>query len=162
MLGEIYFFFMHKKFKIFLEIAGQLNKYGIFPILYGSLGVARLIKVNDVEDIDIIVPDVWLTDKLSEFKKIMKDIGFEQDKDYPHEFNRTKKEGHVGFALKSSLKKDLGVIPKKIKSTEINGIKFDELSAKDYIMIYEKVIKLWEKRMTKRIYKVKELKKLLK
>lgn len=153
---------MNKKFKIFLEIAGQLNKHGIFPILYGSLGVARLIKVNDVEDIDIIVPDVWLTDKFAKFKKIMKGIGFEQDNDYPHEFNRHKKEGHIGFELKGSLKKDLGVIPKIIKSTEINGIKFGELSAKDYLTIYNKTIKMWEKRMTKRVYKVKELEKLIK
>jgi hypothetical protein len=36
------------------------------------------------------------------------------------------------------------------------------LSAKDYIAIYKKVIKMWEKRMAKRVYKVKELEKLLK
>ena len=154
---------MSNKFKIFLEITDQLNKHGIFPILCGSLGVARLIKVNDIEDIDIVIPDVWLTDKFAEFKNIMLGIGFKQDKDYPHEFNRAKKDGsHIGFEPRSSLKKDLGVVPKQIKTIEINGVKFGELSAEDYIAIYKKVIKMWEKRMAKRIYKVKELEKLLK
>ena len=153
---------MSKKFKIFLEIAGQLNKHRIFPILYGSLGVARLIKINDIDDVDIVVPDVWLTDKFAEFKNIMRGIGFEQDKDYPHEFNRSKKDGHIGFEPRSSLKKDLGVMPNQIKTTEINGVKFGELSVKDYIAIYKKVIKMWEKRMAKRVYKVKELEKILK
>jgi len=153
---------MNKKFKTFLEISKQLNKYGISPILYGSLGVARLIKVNDIDDIDIIVPDIWLTNNFLKFKKIMGDIGFKQDKDYPHEFNRAKKEGHIGFELKSSLKKDLGVIPKAVRVTEINGIKFGELSAKDYLVIYKKVIRMWEKRMAKRVDKARELEKLIK
>lgn len=153
---------MNKKLSIFLEIAGELNRHKISPILYGSLGVSRLIKINDIDDIDIVVPNEWLDDKFTEFKKIMEGIGFKQDLKYPHEFNREKRDGHVGFESKGELKKDMGINLKNIKTTEINGVKFGELSSKDYLNVYGKTVKLWEKRIAKMQYKMKELEKLIK
>ncbi len=152
---------MNKKFSTFLKIAKELNRHEIFPILYGSLGVSRLIKINGVNDIDIIVPDEWLTDKFAEFKEIMEGIGYKQDSQYPHEFNKTKEKRHIGFEPKSKLKKDMGVNPKNIQTTKIDEAKFGELSAKDYLKVYGKTVKLWEKRIIKMQYKIKELKKLL-
>jgi len=67
---------MNKKFKTFLEITKELNRHAIFPILYGSLGVSRLIPVKDIDDIDIIIPNVWLAAKFDKFKKIMEGVGY--------------------------------------------------------------------------------------
>ncbi|MFA6533895.1 MAG: hypothetical protein WCT37_01845 [Patescibacteria group bacterium] len=152
---------MNKKFSIFIEISKELNRYGILPTIYGSLGASRLIKVKDIDDIDIIISDTWLTNRFAKFKRIMAGIGFKQDSQYPHEFNRVKSEGHVGFEKKSELKKDMGVNSKNIKITKINGIKFGELSAKDYLKVYNKTAQLYNGRMTKIQYKIKELEKLL-
>lgn len=148
---------MNKKILIFLEIAKELNHYGIFPILYGSLGVSRLIEIKDIDDIDIVIPDVWLTNKFVKFKKIMEDIGFKQDLYYSHEFNRIKSGERISFEPKSKLKKDMGVLFKNMRITKFNKIKFGELSINDWIRIYSKTVKLWEKRMTKMQYKIKKL-----
>ena len=151
---------MNKKFQTFLEITKELNRHAIFPILYGSLGVSRLIKVKDIDDIDIVIPNVWLVANFAKFKKIMEVIGYKQDSQYPHEF--TKGEGQIGFEPKSELKKDMGIEPEDIKWTVIDGIKFGELSAKHYLKIYGETLKLWNKRIAKMEYKIKELKKLQK
>ena len=56
----------------------------------------------------------------------------------------------------------MGVEPKDIKWTIIDKIKFGELSAKHYLKIYGKTLKLWNRRIAKMEYKIKELKKLQK
>lgn len=48
-----------KKFSTFLEVAEALNKYGIIPTLYGSLGLYRLIgQLDEIDDIDIVIPEI--------------------------------------------------------------------------------------------------------
>ncbi|MFA6533908.1 MAG: hypothetical protein WCT37_01910 [Patescibacteria group bacterium] len=148
---------MTKKFLIFLNVVQALNHHGIVPILYGSLGVARYVTVKDVNDIDIIIPDRWLNSKFSKFKKIMASIGYRQDHLYPHEF--TKNRQQIGFEPASDLK-NWDINPKDVKITEIKGIKFGELSAHDYLNIYQKYLKLWERKIAKMKAKITSLKSL--
>ena len=89
---------LDKKFSTFLEITKVLNKHGIVPTLYGSLGFHRSIgQLDEIDDIDIVVPKLYAEEKLPEMIKIMQDMGYRQDATYPYEF--TKGEGFIGFEL---------------------------------------------------------------
>jgi len=116
--------------------------------------------MNDIDDIDIIIPDNYLTNKFTEFKKIMEKIGYKQYAVFPHTF--TKNKNQIDFEPKSELKKDMGIQPKDIKITEIDGIKFGELSQEHYLIVYSKVLKLREKKIAKIKYRIEKLKKIQK
>jgi len=127
---------MDKKLKIFLEIAKVLNKHGIIPILFGSLGLYRIIdQVDEVNDIDIIIPNKNLIDQFDMFNKIMTEIGYKQDKTYPHEF--TKGEIQIGFEPESDIEK-LGINPAELQITSMENSKFRELTATDYLKVYKR------------------------
>jgi len=56
----------------------------------------------------------------------------------------------------------MGIEPKDIKWTVVDGIKFGELTTKHYLKIYGETLKLWNKKIAKMEYKIKKLKKLQK
>ena len=53
---------MNEKYNGFLNNAHELNrKFGIVPLLYGSLGLEILTKSNlDAKDIDVLIPEVFV------------------------------------------------------------------------------------------------------
>ena len=149
---------MDKKFSAFIEIAKALNKYSIVPILYGSLGLYRIVgQLDKVNDIDITIPNKNLVDKFDELMKIMAEIGYRQDARYPHEF--TKGEGQIGFEPESDLV-ELGINIEALKTTVIDGIKFKELASQDYLKVYQRNLKTWEKKVENIKAKIKALEKL--
>ncbi|MBI5401277.1 hypothetical protein HZB05_00395 [Candidatus Wolfebacteria bacterium] len=153
---------MDKKFLAFLEIAKSFNNHGVVPALYGSLGLYRLIgQLDDIDDVDIIIPDVYLKDKFIELLEIMKEAGYKQDPTHTHEF--TKGEGYIGFQSGEELKQYAGIDYGNFKTTTINSVEFKELSPKDYLAIYKKTLDEWEKKAKKGYeVKIKALEKLLK
>ncbi len=152
---------MNKKFSTFLEIAKSFNKHGIVPTLYGSLGLYRLIgQLDNVGDIDIIIPDVYLKDKFSELIKIMEEIGYRQDPTHPHEF--TKGEGYVGFESTGELKQYAGINYSNFKTATIDNVEFKELRPEDYLVVYKKTLDVWEKKAEGYRTKMEALEKLLK
>ena len=152
---------MDKKFSIFLEIAKSFNRQGIVPILYGSLGLYRLIgQLDNVGDIDIIISDVYLKDKFNELIKIMKEIGYEQDPTHPREF--TKGEGYVGFESEEKLKQYAGIDYSNFKTVIINNVEFKELRPGNYLMVYKKTLDVWEKKAKGYKVKIEALERLLK
>jgi hypothetical protein len=153
---------MDKKFLAFLGIAKSFNNHGVLPTLYGSLGLYRLIgQLDDANDIDILIPDVYLKDKFIELLKIMEEAGYKQDPTHTHEF--TKGEGYIGFQFGEELKNYAGVDYKNFKTTIIDGIKFKEINPEDYLTIYKKTLDEFEQK-AKKGYKAKieALEKLLK
>lgn len=133
------------KLSAFLEIAKTLNKYGITPILYGSLGLYRIVgQLDEINDIDIIIPNKNLIDRFSELMKIMEEIEYRQDAHYPHEF--TKGNGQIGFEPDSDLN-ELGIDSEKLKITEIDDSKFKELSPADYLKVYKRNLEGQEKKL---------------
>src|SRR3990167_8448538 len=71
----------------FVEITKKLNKEGIHPIVYGSLGLyLALNSKNDVNDIDFIInkPEDFLT-----CKEVLLKNGFRTDPDHERELIRT-------------------------------------------------------------------------
>lgn len=81
-----------KKFKIFLEITKALNEFfSIVPILYGSLGLYRVIgESGKVNDIDILVPDKFTHERWKDLINLMKNLNFKLNNESEHEFIREK------------------------------------------------------------------------
>jgi len=81
-----------KKFDIFLEVASRLNEsLSIKPILYGSLGLRRVLKTNiKINDIDILVPRKFVGSEWRNLKKVMEGMGFKLKNLKEHEFIRGK------------------------------------------------------------------------
>ena len=150
-----------KKFKTFLEIVEVLNKHGIIPTLYGSLGLYHLIgQLDEIDDIDIVIPEIYAKEKLSELINIVASVGYKQDKTFPHEF--FKENEQVGFELEEELKEFAGVDLSNYKATKINNAEFRELSLGDYLKFYSKALKECEDKKRKTKTKVDVLEKLLK
>ncbi|MDP3792620.1 MAG: nucleotidyltransferase [bacterium] len=151
---------LDKKFAIFLEIAGALNKHGITPTLYGSLGLYRLIgQLDEIDDIDIVVPEIYAKEKLQELIKIMQDIGYKQGKTFPHEFFKDKEQ--IGFELEEELKEFAGVDLSEYTTTNVNNAEFKELRLEDYLKFYRKALKEREDKVRKIKPKINALEKLL-
>jgi len=150
-----------RKFKTFLEIVEVLNKHGIIPTLYGSLGLYRLIgQLDEIDDIDIVISEIYAKGKLNELINIMEGIGYKQDKTFPHEFFKDKEQ--IGFELEEELKKFAGVDLSNYKATKVNNAEFRELSLDDYLKFYSKALKERESKIRKTKIKVGVLEKLLK
>jgi len=150
-----------KKFSIFLEVAEMLNKNGIIPTLYGSLGLYRLIgQLDEIDDIDIVVPELYLKENFSELKNIMGSIGYRQDKTFPHEFN--KGEGQIGFESDIETHKYAESKESDLEVTKIKGITFKEFKAQNYLIFYKKIFEEHVVKQRKKELKIKALKELLK
>ena len=149
-----------RKFSIFLEIAEVLNKYGIIPTLYGSLGVYRLIgQLDEIDDIDIVIPSIYAEEKLPELLKIMQGIDYKQDKTFPHEF--FKGEEQISFALEEELKEFVGVDLSRYKTIKVGNAEFRELSPEDYLKFYKKALKERDFKIKKMKIKIRALEKSL-
>jgi len=150
---------MDKKFSTFLEIAKVLNKYGVTPTLYGSLGLYRIVdQLDQVNDIDIIIPNKNLIDELDKLMRILAEIGYKQDAPYPHEF--TKGDSSVGFEPESDLE-ELGISLETLKVTEVDGVQFKELSPKDYLLVYKRNKKSQEKKLNSTKKKLEAIEKII-
>jgi len=78
------------KFNLFLENARLLlDKFGIVSLLYGSLGLEYLTGyVLGADDIDILVPHVFITERWHEFKALLEAQGYVLVDEHEHTFAR--------------------------------------------------------------------------
>lgn len=152
---------MDQKFSIFLEIARVLNKHQIIPIIYGSLGLYHLIgkQLDEVDDIDIVVPNRYLTDKFDELKSIMTSIGYNQDRTFPHEFS--KDTCQIGFEPESELQ-GLEINTHILETRELDEARFKQLRLSHYLKIYTKNLQMYELKVTKIKKKIGVVEKKLK
>ena len=76
------------KFNLFLENARLLsNNLGMVPLLYGSLGLEYLTgDALDADDIDILVPRVFITERWHEFKALLEAQGHVLVDEHEHTF----------------------------------------------------------------------------
>lgn len=127
----------HKmKFEIFLEVAKELNKsFNLVPILFGSLGLTRVINWDRaVNDIDFLVPKEFLKENWQTLISLMENLGFTMIDEHEHEFVRSGES--VAFGEEDDLKELAQVDPKNLRVAEVNGAKFRELSANQYLSVY--------------------------
>lgn len=125
-----------QKFKIFLEVSRILNKFNIIPILYGSLGLYRVIhRFGKVNDIDILVPAEFLNQKWRDLINSMENLGFKLKDKHEHEFIR---DGEiVAFGDEKDLPEYSQIDVKTLKMSEINNVRFKELSPEQYLAVYQ-------------------------
>lgn len=129
-----------KKFQVFLEVAKALNtSFGFPPILYASLGLNRVIgEFGQADDIDIMVPDDYLSYDLERLVELMTGLGFKLKEDPGNEF--IKGDEIIAITKESELTKLAGVDPDSLEVAEVDGARFRELSPRQYQTFYQHLL----------------------
>ena len=126
------------KFNLFLENARLLSdKIDILPLLYGSLGLEYLTgDVLGVDDIDILVPREFITERWNEFKAILEVQGYVLADEHEHTFVR---DGVAySYADIEDLESFAGIHAEDIKMHEVDGVRFMLLTLEQYFAVYQK------------------------
>ena len=125
------------KFNYFLENARLLSdKFGVVPLLYGSLGLEYLTRdVLGVDDIDILVPRVFITERWHEFKSLLEARGYVLTDAHEHTFVR---DGVAySYADIEDLESFADINTEDIEMYEADGVCFRLLSLKQYLAVYK-------------------------
>ena len=125
------------KFNLFLENAQFLSdKFDILPLLYGSLGLEYLTgDVLGVDDIDILVPRIFITERWHEFKTLLETQGYVLADEHEHTFVR---DGVAySYADIEDLESFAGINTESIEMHEVDGIRFLLLSLEQYLAVYK-------------------------
>ena len=124
------------KFNLFLENARFLSdKFGIVPLLYGSLGLEYLTgDALGADDIDILVPRVFITERWHEFKALLEAHGYVLADEHEHTFVR---DGVAySYADIEDLESFAGINTEDIEIYEADGVSFLLLSLEQYLAVY--------------------------
>lgn len=125
------------KFNLFLENARLLSdKIDILPLLYGSLGLEYLTgDALGSDDIDILVPRVFITERWHEFKALLEARGYVLTDAHEHTFVR---DGVAySFADIEDLEAFAGINTEDIEMHEADGVRFLLLSLEQYLAVYK-------------------------
>lgn len=77
------------KKKEFSEIAKALNRIDIIPLLYGSLGLEQRLGTKlDADDIDILIPKIYLYNKWNVIEELMTELGYTLYAPHEHAFEK--------------------------------------------------------------------------
>lgn len=120
----------------FLRVARALNDaLHIVPLLYGSLGLEQRLRQNlRADDIDILIPEVFLHDRWCEIVRVMSDLGYRLVDLHEHAFESG--PIHCAFASLESLTPFAGVALSGIPIEEEHGVQYHLLSLEDYLKVY--------------------------
>ena len=125
------------KFNLFLENARLLSdKLGIVPLLYGSLGLEYLTsEALGADDIDILVPRVFITDRWQEFKAVLEEHGYVLVDEHEHTFVR---DGvSYSYADIEDLESFAGISTEDIEMHKADDVRFLLLSLEQYLAVYK-------------------------
>ena len=125
-------------YKEFIEIARLLNRQlDILPVLYGSLGLGIVAKVDfSPQDIDILVPLTYLEEKRKLLQHTMEQLGYRMVNLQEHEF--VKNDIKIGFAFTEDLLEFANVDYTNLNEFEDNGSEYYLLTITDYVKVYNK------------------------
>ena len=126
------------KFNLFLENARLLSdKFDIVPLVYGSLGLEYLTGDDlGADDIDILVPCVFITERWYEFKALLEAQGYVLIDEHEHTFVR---DGVMySYADIEDLESFAGIRMKDSEMREADGVSFLMLSLEQYLAVYKK------------------------
>ena len=126
------------KFNLFLENARLLsNNLCMVPLLYGSLGLEYLTGDDlGADDIDILVPRVFIIEGWHEFKVLLEAQGYVLTDEHERTFVR---DGVAySYADIEDLESFAGIRTKDIEMCEADGIRFLLLSLEQYLAVYRK------------------------
>ena len=125
------------KFNLFLQNARIMSdKFNIVPLLYGSLGLEYLTgDILGADDIDILVPRVFITDRWQEFKAVLEERGYVLADEHEHTFVR---DGVAySYADIEDLEAFAGINTEDIEMHEADGVRFLLLSLEQYLAVYK-------------------------
>ena len=124
------------KKKEFLYIAGLLNeKLHIVPLLFGSLGLKQRLNTKlNVDDIEVLIPEVFLNEKWNSVVTIMNDNGYVLYDLHEHAFEKSGL--NVAFASIENLTPFAGINLTKIPVIEEVGVRYYLLDLQDYLKVY--------------------------
>ena len=121
---------------MFFENAKLLcDKFGIVPLMYGSLGLEYITNENlNADDIDILISEIFITDRWNEFKDFLISEGYVLIDEHEHTFQ--KNNISYSYASIEELKSFTGIELSDIEQRCSNGIKFKLLSLEQYLKVY--------------------------
>ncbi|MBY4604031.1 MULTISPECIES: hypothetical protein [Bacillus] len=127
-----------KLYNEFINIAKTLNKeLDIIPLLYGSLGLEKVTGLDfSPEDIDILIPLIFLGEKWEKLKKLMELQGYKMVNLHEHEFRKANTK--LGIAYIEDLKPFADVDYNSLEVFEDGGAKYHLLTIEDYLKVYNK------------------------
>ena len=123
---------------MFFENAKLLyDRFGIVPLMYGSLGIEYITNENlNVDDIDILISEIFITDRWNEFKDFLISEGYVLTDEHEHTFLR---DGVTySYADIEDLESFAGIRMKDIEMREVDGVNFLLLSLEQYLLVYQK------------------------
>lgn len=125
-------------FETFIHLANRLNlEYKIQPLLYGSLGLEQVTKINlHPEDIDILIPQVFIDDRWEDLKGLMNELGYKLVDLREHQFSKNKV--NIAFAKIEELEEFAGIELKDIQTKIIHDTEYKLLNLVQYLQVYRK------------------------
>ena len=123
---------------MFFENAKLLyDRFGIVPLMYGSLGLEYITNENlNADDIDILISEIFITDRWNEFKDFLISEGYVLVDEHEHTFVR---DGVAySYADIEDLESFAGIRMKDIEMHEADGVRFLLLSLEQYLAVYKK------------------------
>lgn len=119
------------------QIIAILKELKIKPVIYGSFGVsAYLGNFKDFADLDILIPDEFITDRWEEFRKLFESHGFNLVEEKEHEFEQDGKK--VGVASMEILLRD------KIITNYSELVQYLDLDIDAFTLIPEDFLKAYK------------------
>ncbi len=124
------------KKEAFMHIAGLLNeKLNIVPLLFGSLGLEQRLNKNlNADDIDVLIPGIFLNEKWGSIVDLMSGAGYTLYDLHEHAFEKS--DLSIAFAAIESLTPFAGVDLKHIPVIEEAGVNYYLLDLCDYLKVY--------------------------
>lgn len=129
--------FWGSKTESFLINAALLNeKFGMVPLMYGSLGLELLCGADfGADDIDILIPEEFLGAKWRAFQSFLEQKGYVLEDLREHTF---KKEGiFYSYASIEELGSFADIDISALITYEMGGAYFKLLSPREYLRVYE-------------------------
>jgi phosphoribosylanthranilate isomerase len=121
---------------MFFENAKLLyDRFGIVPLMYGSLGLEYITNENlNADDIDILISEIFITDRWNEFNDFLISEGYVLLDEHEHTFQ--KNNTSYSYASIEELKSFTRIDLSDIEQRYSNGIMFKLLSLEQYLKVY--------------------------
>ncbi|MBR2028175.1 MAG: hypothetical protein IKA10_04180 [Oscillospiraceae bacterium] len=116
------------------------DKFEIIPLMYGSLGLEYITDKNlNADDIDILIPEIFLNSRWNEFKSCLIDEGYTLSDEHEHTFE---KSGiYYSYASAEELSSFARINSDDVETRYKNGIPFKVLSLEQYLKVYKTSVK---------------------
>ncbi len=109
--------------------------FDITPLLYGSLGLEYITGESlNADDIDILIPEIFLAERWTDFKKVLINNGYVLTDEKEHTFE--KNNVHYSYASIEELESFADIKQSDIECKKSDDVTFKLLSLKQYLMVY--------------------------